>query len=71
MQTIVRLLLLLVISTLVAGYKLPHNDPGNTIDDSNYPLDMETDIDDGSARLVDTAYDVDFPFNEENDPGSA
>ena len=36
MQAIVRLFLLLVISSLVTGYKLPHNDPGNTLDDSDY-----------------------------------
>ena len=76
MQTIVRLFLLLVITTLVTGYKLAHNDPGNTLDDSDndpgfkkFKLGKKYGY--GSGHAHDSAYDLDVPFYGENDPGTA
>ena len=71
MQTIVRLFLLLVITTLVTGYKLPHNDPGTTLDDSDSPVDELTYNDHGSDTDHHISNIIDFPFDGENDPGSA
>ena len=73
MKTIVQLFLLLVISTLITGYKLPatENDPGRPVDDSDYPVYKLFENDLGSA---DEPYDLgsaDEPFDGENDPGSA
>lgn len=81
MKTVVQLFLLLVISTLVTGYRLPElndprsamydpgsamYDPGSAMYDSDYPVDQEMDIDEyGSDRLANTMYDLDLPFDEE------
>ena len=71
MKATVSLFLLLVISTLVAGRKLPQqNDPGSAMYDTDYPVDDEVDNDfPGIERFVDQQ-DFDFPLDEENDPGS-
>ena len=71
MKAFVQLFVLLVICTLVTGNRLPENDPGSAMYDMDYPVDQEVDNDYGSARLVDTMYNLDFPFDGENDPGSA
>ena len=61
-------LLLLVISTLISGYKSPDNDSGSgKLYDENYPIDEELDFDPGST-LEDSPYDLDFA---QYDPGSA
>ena len=72
MTLMLRILLLLVIATLVTGKTLPDNDPGSALYDDN-----ENDA--GSALYnaenpVDQEFDIpglDFPYDAENDPGSA
>lgn len=74
MKAFARLILLLVISTLITGYRLPEvndpgsamYDPGSAMYDADYPVDQEFDNDLEGANLV----DLDFPFDEENDYGS-
>lgn len=68
-----RVFLLLVICTLITGYKLriPENDPGSAWGDAPYPIDEEIKNDPGSAMNDALSVDMDFPFDEENDPGSA
>ena len=67
MAMMVRILLLLVISTLITGYKLSANDPGSNLRDESYPIDEEFENDpagdsgSGSA-MSDIPYDMDFPF---------
>lgn len=71
MVIVVRILLLLVISTMSYGRRLSQNDPGSTLyDDTDYPIDEEIENDPGSA-MRDVIFDMDFPFDAENDPGSA
>lgn len=72
MNATVPLFFLLVISTLVAGRTLPQNDPGSGMYDANYPVDDEIDnVYQDSARFVEHQSDLDFPIDEENDPGSS
>jgi len=71
MKATVSLFLLLVISTLVAGRKLPQNDPRSAMYDTNYPIDDEIDNVYQDSEQFDEQQDFDLPFDEENDPGSA
>lgn len=74
----VRILVPLLISTVITGYKLQsnepesalfdvnENDPGSAMYDSDYPVDQELDNDPGSAALSDFEFGLDFPFAGEN-----
>lgn len=71
MKATVSLFLLLVISALVAGRKLPQNDPGTGTYERDFPVDDEDYTEDaGSALFAEEQY-FDLPIAEENDPGSA
>ena len=67
MKASVSLFLLLVISTLVAGRKLPQNDPGSAMYDTDYPVDDEIDNDYQDSE----GFDFDFPIDKEKDLGSS
>ena len=71
MKAIVQLFLLLVIATLVTGKNIPKtaDDLGLPVDDSDsLPAEVENDPD--RASFDTTLTDLDFPYDEENDPGS-
>ena len=69
MAMVVRILVVLLTSTLITGYKLQSNDPGSALFDvsendpgsamydADYPVDQE---------LSDFEFGLDFPFDEEN-----
>lgn len=69
MKATVSLLLLLVISTLVAGRSFQQNDPASGLYDTDYPVDDEIDNDyQGGESFAEQ--DFDFPDLADNDPGS-
>lgn len=69
MKATVSLFLLLVISALVAGRKLPQNDPRTGTYEKYYPVDDEDYSEDaGSALFAEEQY-FDLPIAGENDPG--
>lgn len=71
MKATVSLFLLLVIFALVAGRKLPQNDPETGTYENDYPVDDEDyNQDAGSALFAEEQY-FDIPIAEENDPVSA
>lgn len=73
MKAIVQLFLLLVIATLVTGKNIPKtaDDLGLPVDDSDSDsLPAEVENDPERASFDTTLTDLDFPYDEENDPGS-